>query len=282
MLRQSGQHARCVAPSAKLADLLVMQGRLEEAEDILAGDDDDSTLLVRARLALERRNIRAAVALLDRACRRLGGDSLLTVPALVLLVDAHLAGDDIPSAIGVVDRLALLAGRTSNRRVAGRAALASARVKAATGEVSMAIASLETALDHFAVAAPGGTERAEVHLELARLHASIDPIVAASEARAALAGFEAAGATHRADNAAALLRALGDRSRTLARSRKVLTHREQEVLRLVALGLTNAEIADRLYISGKTAGNHVSHILSKLNLRSRVEAAAYALVHAED
>ena len=55
-----------------------------------------------------------------------------------------------------------------------------------------------------------------------------------------------------------------------------MSKREIEVLRLLGHGLTNAEIAERLYISTKTAGNHVSNILLKLNLRNRPEAAAYA------
>ncbi|MEA2533180.1 MAG: hypothetical protein QOJ93_991 [Actinomycetota bacterium] len=55
-----------------------------------------------------------------------------------------------------------------------------------------------------------------------------------------------------------------------------LTRRELEVLRLVALGLTNREVATTLFISEKTAGVHVSNILRKLDLRSRVEASAYA------
>ena len=49
------------------------------------------------------------------------------------------------------------------------------------------------------------------------------------------------------------------------------------MLRLLGEGLTNAEIAARLYISTKTAGNHVSNLLAKLHLRSRQEAAAYAV-----
>jgi DNA-binding NarL/FixJ family response regulator len=51
------------------------------------------------------------------------------------------------------------------------------------------------------------------------------------------------------------------------------------VLRLVAEGLSNAEIATHLFISTKTAGNHVSNILTKLGLRSRTEAAAFALLN---
>ncbi|MFE7314752.1 AAA family ATPase [Streptomyces sp. NPDC057555] len=55
-----------------------------------------------------------------------------------------------------------------------------------------------------------------------------------------------------------------------------LTPREHEVLRLVANGRTNREIAQELYISAKTASVHVSHILAKLGVSSRVQAATTA------
>src|SRR5438067_10085831 len=55
-----------------------------------------------------------------------------------------------------------------------------------------------------------------------------------------------------------------------------LTAREQEVLVLLALGLRNAEIAERLVVSQKTVGHHVSAILRKLAARSRAEAAVRA------
>lgn len=55
-----------------------------------------------------------------------------------------------------------------------------------------------------------------------------------------------------------------------------LTRREVEVLRHLAAGLRNAEIADRLYLSPKTIERHVSSILAKLNVATRTEAAQRA------
>jgi len=56
-----------------------------------------------------------------------------------------------------------------------------------------------------------------------------------------------------------------------------LTPREREVLELVATGATNREIAAALYISENTVGFHMRHILSKLHLKNRAQAVAYAI-----
>ncbi len=61
-----------------------------------------------------------------------------------------------------------------------------------------------------------------------------------------------------------------------ARPRLDLTEREHEVLRLIARGATNREIARTLFVSEGTVKNHVSHILGRLGLRDRTQAAIYA------
>lgn len=70
--------------------------------------------------------------------------------------------------------------------------------------------------------------------------------------------------------------ARGPRASTLENPAK-LTTRELEVLALVAAGLRNGEIAERLFLSGKTVDHHVSAILRKLGARSRAEASAKAV-----
>jgi NarL family two-component system response regulator LiaR len=58
-----------------------------------------------------------------------------------------------------------------------------------------------------------------------------------------------------------------------------LTNREQEILLLIAQGMSNQEIADELFITLKTVKTHVSNILAKLEVEDRTQAAIYAFKH---
>jgi DNA-binding NarL/FixJ family response regulator len=119
-------------------------------------------------------------------------------------------------------------------------------------------------------------EVAQARLELARALADENAELAVEEARAAYATFRDLGASRARDAAAAVLRGLGTGTGGLPRAAGELTAREHEVLSLLALGMSNGQIAETLVISEKTAGHHVSHILSKLGVRNRAEAAAFA------
>ena len=104
-----------------------------------------------------------------------------------------------------------------------------------------------------------------------------DPEVATAEARAAFSVFEDLGADRDADAAAALMRDLGIKAARIGpKNVGRLTRREQEVLALLGEGLSNPEIAARLFLSRKTVEHHVARILSKLGLRGRAEAAVVA------
>lgn len=118
-------------------------------------------------------------------------------------------------------------------------------------------------------------ETARVRLVLAKA-LSGSPEMALSEAQGAFSTFERLGAVADADEAARLIRSLGGTPRTGPKDAGVLTKREQEVLRLLGAGLSNPEIAERLFLSRKTVSHHVSNLLSKLGLRNRSEAALQA------
>ena len=121
-------------------------------------------------------------------------------------------------------------------------------------------------------------EAGHTHLLLATTLAKQEPRTAVMEGRAALTTFEALGAERAADKAAALLRTLGVKAaRASAKNTELLTKREREVLALLGEGLSNRELAERLFLTRKTVEHHVASVLAKLGLHSRAEAAAYAV-----
>lgn len=258
----------------RLADLRTRQGRLEEAEELLAGfDQRPDAFRPLAAVHFARGNTALARDLLERA---LAQDDMVAVagPVLALLVDVELADGAVADARRAADRLADLAGRQGGHYLRAAAALARGRVCVAEGSQD-ARACLQEALSSFAEARMP-VHLAQARLELARALAAERPEVALAEASAALEAFERLQAARDADAAAAVVRSLGGPARTGPKRRQPLTRREEEVLDLLGHGLTNPEIAERLFISRKTVEHHVGRVLAKLGLRSRAEAAAHA------
>jgi len=279
IVEQTGARTRCVDPRARLADLLVRQGRFEEAEQLLPGADGDGwTVRARAELHLARNEPGAAAVVLERRLRQIGEESLLAVTVLDLLVQARLAEGDLDAAADAVRALESLSGSAGIDRIRAYAERAHGRV-AAAAEADDALERLERAVALFARLGMD-LDVGRTRLDLARALRGVDRKAAIAEGRGAISALHKARASYERDMASALLRELGDDSRPLAgHGLDVLTRREIDVLRLLGEGLTNAEIAERLFISTKTAGHHVSNILMKLGLRNRSQAAAVARTH---
>jgi DNA-binding CsgD family transcriptional regulator len=279
IVEQTGTRGRCVDPRARLADLLVRQGRFEEAEQLLPGADGDGwTVRARAELHLARGEPVAARVVLERRLRQVGQESLLAVSVLDLLVQARLASGDIDAAAEAAQALEALGASAEVDRVYAYAERAQGRV-ASAAQADRGLERLERAIAIFARLGMD-LDVGRTRLDLARALRGVDRQAAIAEGRSAMSALHMARASYERDMASALLRELGDESRPLGR-RGVdqLTRREVDVLRLLGEGLTNAEIAGRLFISTKTAGNHVSNILMKLGLRNRSQAAAAARTH---
>jgi DNA-binding CsgD family transcriptional regulator len=277
-LEQGGHRARCVHPAAKLAELRLLQGRVEEAARLLSGfEDRPDALRASAAVRLAAGDTAVAAALLHRRLNQVTG-GLLAVPLLALLAEVQLAQGVPGEAVATAARLDDVAAATHWPRAMAASHLTGGRVAAAVGNVVSARERLDAAITIF-----GGLtmplEAAGARLALAEALRDSDPEVAVHEAGLSLAAFDDAGARGMADKAAALLRVLGGPARTGPKMLGLLSRREREVLTLLTEAMTNAEIADRLFISAKTAEHHVSSILAKLQLRSRGEAAAFALRH---
>jgi len=262
--------------SGTLAELRLAQGRIDDAGRVLRGvegREEAAAAVASLHLALGEPAVAAAV--LGRRLAVTSSDRLDAAAVIELLGEAEIALADSGAAIERGRALvALGAGSNCQLIIAHGERLVGHAL--ATADAPAARAHLETALAAFTQA--GIPYRAaQTRLLLAQVLERNDREVAGAEARAALSVFEDLGAGRDADAAAALLREFGIKAaRTGPKNLGRLTKREQEVLALLGEGLSNPEIAGRLFLSRKTVEHHVARILSKLGLRGRAEAAALA------
>ena len=279
---------------AGLAELRLAQGKPEEAERFLEGIEDHRTSISAvAALRLVRGNASSAAALLGRRLHELddGEDkragamlagAALCLERAALLELLSLTALELGSTEDVFQcarRLAELGEASACEPIVARSQRALGRAQRAAGDGAAALTHLERALSHFA-ALGMPLELARTRVLLAETLQDTDPEPAIAEARSALATFEELGAARDADHTADLLRSLGVRAaRSGPRGIAELTKREREVLELLGEGLSNRELAERLFVTRKTVEHHVHNVLMKLDLRSRGEAAAYAVRH---
>ncbi len=277
-LSAAGQRSRCIPPSARLAEIRVLQGRYADAEQLLEGlEGEPEALHARVSLRIARGEPAAAAALLTRRLDDLGWTALAAAPLLAQLVEARLLEGHHDGAGAAASALERIAEERPRERVEALAIAARGRIALAEGREDAADLLLE-AVNRFAELG-SRLDAARTRLELAHALASASPEVAIDAARHARTELEALGAIRDADAAAALMRSLGAKGRAGPRAAGLLSRRETEVLRLLADGLSNREIAERLFISPKTVEHHLGRIYGKLGMSTRAEAAAYAARH---
>ena len=256
---------------AEQGDVERIRGRLDEAEADYQkaaelGHEPQPGL---ALLWLARGRTAAAISAINRLLAEVQGPvhrSWMLPAAVEVLVSAGL----VEQARQHSDELAGIASSFGNSALRAMATHAAATVHLASGETEAALSNArESSRVWSEVGSPYESARSRVVVAQA-LRELGDEDSATTEfavARRTFAEVGAAPAAHEVD-------------RLLGRERPGgLTEREIEVLRLVAAGRSNHEIADVLVLSQKTVERHLSNIFTKLDVPSRTAAAAYAHEH---
>jgi ATP/maltotriose-dependent transcriptional regulator MalT len=195
------------------------------------------------------------------------------------LVEAQLALGDLEGAAASADRAAATAGESRLSGAVAAAERAGSMVLAARGDHAGAADLARSAVvQAFAIGAK--LDAAQAHLLAGRALAVLDKEEAVAHLRQANQLASRRGARRTADEATRELRRLGRRmgvggSRSTGRvGVDALSSREREISELVAQGLTNREIAARLFLSQKTVESHLSKAFGKLGVSSRAALAA--------
>jgi DNA-binding CsgD family transcriptional regulator len=257
----------------QIGELCRLRGDLRGAEEAYgeaatAGRDPHPGLAL-LRLA-QGRHVEAEAAI-DTALAGAGHDELTRAPLAAAAVEIRLARGDLhaaETALAELDRIATSFASPSftaaSHQARGAVLLEQRQAGAAIDELREALRCWQQLQAPHAVA--------QVRVLLGRaLRLAGTPAVAEHELRTAETAFLRLGAVTEAQRAAAE-RARGGRP-------DGLTDREIEVLAVVAEGASNREVALVLSISEKTVARHLSNIFTKLGLRTRTAAAAYAIRH---
>ena len=240
---------------AQLGEVRRRQGRLAEAEDLLGQAGYlPAAVTSLTRLRLDQGDAARAWSTIAELLRSMRADELLErVGALDVAVAAGIASGNVGEARQAAAELRSIADRVGTVALSAYADAAEARL----ADDAAAVERWQDAVRRFHLAGLAFDE-ADARLQLAAALRRTGNAQAADHERAA----------------AAILAPLHGRT-----SDGPLTERQIEVLRLLATGLTNGEIARDLHLSEHTVHRHIANIYSALGLGSRAAAAAYAAGH---
>ena len=225
-----------------------------------------------ALLRLAQGKAAAALTALRLAVIGESGSRLRRAQLLAAQVEVAIAAGDLDAGRQASDELEAIARDFGTPALDAAAATARGALRLAEGDVAGAMEHLRHACVIWQeLRLPYETARARMLYGVA-VRGAGDEEGARLELRAALAAFQRLGAAADAGRAGELLAGSGDLPGGL-------TPREAEVLRLVAAGRTNREVAAELVISEHTVARHVQNIFAKLDLPSRAAATAFAFEH---
>jgi DNA-binding CsgD family transcriptional regulator len=257
---------------ARLGELRLRQGRFDDAERLFAQSQSQSQArLGLAALHLHRGEADESAEIAGHFLLQLGNDEATArVAALELLVRANAMRGKFSAAGNHLADLERIGATLGTDPVMASVAAARGTLARSRGDLAESARCLEAAVALFEkTGAPFETARAR--LDLAEvLVAQGRPESAAPFARAALDALTALGARGDIDRARRLIGTPG------VDAKPRLTARQVEILRLVASGLSNGQIAAKLKLSEHTVKRHVANLLLRLDLPSRAAAAAYA------
>ncbi len=262
ILETSIRHYRDLLPhhaseaAVWLADLRRRQDRRAEAVELLdRAEPDPGCRLVRASLASDRGDQDAVVEHAQAFLRQATNDRFVErMAALDLLVRAEARRGHVADATRALADVEQIAAALASPSAAATVLFGRSATQEATGDLDGARASLEDAADIFE---RGGApyEAARARIDLAQVLDGLGRPADAVRERA------------RGEQALRELRAVRDEAGPL-------TRREQQVLALVAQGLSNPEIAESLVLSTHTVHRHVANLMRKLGVGSRVAAVS--------